>query len=148
MESPPLFFKSPLVSTSSPQETFQSPPLITNRSKLPHSIFRQNQTILPKNKRTIIFLPHTPHPQPQTKDTNRKGTTTYSKQQKPKQRNNLTKQSSISTQRPTPPRLLTSQPTTSRLSTCNPHKHPSGFSQPQFIHIQLCILCRNNYFCI
>ena len=78
VESPPLFFKSPLVSTSSPQETFQSPPLITNRSKLPHSIFRQNQTLRPKNKRTIIFSPHTPHPQPQTKDTNQKETTTYS----------------------------------------------------------------------
>lgn len=148
MQSPLLSTKSPLVSTEYPRDSPDSKASSPHSTGHPHYFFRQSKSNAPQIDKSPFFQATTNRKTRTDIRINRSKTNNYEQKSTNKPRN-----------------LLTISPIQSNLhlfASPSPLHHPTTkkYSPPpllrpsslypivEFVHVQLCILCRNNYFCI
>ena len=148
MQSPLLSTKSPLVSTGYPRDSPDSKASSPYSTGHPHYFFRQSKSNAPQIDKSPFFQATTNRKTRTDIRINRSKTNNYEHKLTNKPRNLLTIspiQSNLHLFASTSPRH---HPTTKKHSPPPLLRPSSLYPIVEFVHVQLCILCRNNYFCI
>lgn len=148
MQSPLLSTKSPLVSTGYPRDSPDSKASSPYSTGHPHYFFLQSKSNAPQIDKSPFFQATTNRKTRTDIRINRSKTNNYEQKLTNKPRNLLTIspiQSNLHLFASTSPRH---HPTTKKHSPPPLLRPSSLYPIVEFVHVQLCILCRNNYFCI
>lgn len=148
MQSPQLSRKSPLVSTEYPRESPDSKASSPYSTGYPHHFFDRAKATLHKLIKALFFQATTNRKTRTEIRINRSKTNNYEQKRTNKPRNLLTIppiQSNLHLFASTSP---LHHPTTKKHSPPPLLRPSSLYPIVEFVHVQLCILCRNNYFCI
>lgn len=148
MQSPLLSTKSPLVSTGYPRDSPDSKASSPYSTGHPHYFFLQSKSNAPQIDKSPFFQATTNRKTRTDIRINRSKTNNYEHKLTNKPRNLLTIspiQSNLHLFASTSPRH---HPTTKKHSPPPLLRPSSLYPIVEFVHVQLCILCRNNYFCI
>lgn len=148
MQSPLLSTKSPLVSAEYPRDSPDnkaSSPHLTGHTRL---FFRQNKSSAPRIDKSPFSQATMKRKTRTGIRTNKSKTDNYEQESTYNTRNRLTIsliQSNLHLFASTSP---LHHPTTKKYSPPPLLRPSSLYPIVEFVHVQLCILCRNNYFCI
>lgn len=148
MQSPQLSRKSPLVSTEYPHESPDSKASSPYSTGYPPHFFDKTKAALHKLIKAYFFKQQLKGKMRTETRTNSSKTNNYEQKSTNKPRNTLTIlpiQSNLHLFASTSPRH---HPTTKKYPPPSLLQPSSLYPIVEFVHVQLCILCRNNYFCI
>ena len=148
MQSPQVSGKSPLVSTGYPRDSPDSKASSLHLTGPPMYFFQQNKSSAPRIDKSLFFQATTERKTRTYIRTNRPKTDNYEQKLTYKSRNRLTIQPIQSNLHLFASTSQLHRPTTKKYSPPPLLRPSSLYPIVEFVHVQLCILCRNNYFCI